>query len=196
VTTLLARPGWIEDQAGAIAFPLSPPGVIGGAIIKAARRSVGLSRQDLASMLAVRPRTVHTWENGARPLFSLRYDRLCQIVDALRESGALVGQEEGELVLASQCDLLITGILHGFEDYAEVPPIEDAQGEAARDLLRWAMTGTAPARYRAYTLTGPLLARPDVILFAAAARNLQAGSHGNDLASYGAALVAVAAVST
>jgi transcriptional regulator with XRE-family HTH domain len=191
VTTLLARPGWIEDEAGAIAFPVSPPGVIGGAVIRAARCSAGLSRQGLARMLAVRPRTVHTWENGTRPLFSVRYDRLCQIADALRKAGARVGQEVSELVLASQCDLLIAGILRGFEDYAEVPPIEDPRGEAPRRLLRWALTGTAPNRYRAYAPTSPLLAKLDVIFFAAAARNLQAGSHGSDLASYGAALIAL-----
>ena len=191
MTTLLARSGWIEDEAGAIAFPLSAPGVIGGAVIKAARRSAGLSRQDLARMLAVSPRTVHTWENGTRPLFSVRYDQLRQIADTLRNAGASVGREVADLVLASQCDLLIAGILRGSEDYAEVPPIEDPQGEAPRSLLRWALTGTAPDRYRAYAPTSPLLARPDVILFAAAARNLQAGSHGSDLASYGATLVAL-----
>jgi transcriptional regulator with XRE-family HTH domain len=151
--------------------------VIGGAVIKAARRSAGLSRQDLACTLAVSPLTIRTWENGTRPLFSVRYDRLRQIADALRKAGVLVGQEVSELVLASQCDLLITGTLHGFEDYAEVPPIDDdAEGEAARGLFRWALTGVVPDRYRAYTRTGPLLARPDVILFAAAARDLQAGS--------------------
>ena len=143
VTTLLARPAWIEDEAGAIAFPLSAPGVIGGAVIRAARRSAGSSRQDLARMLAVSPRTVRTWENGTHPLFSVRYDQLCQIANALRNAGAGVGQEVAELVLASQCDLLIAGILRGSEDYAEVPPIEDPQGETPRSLLRWALTGSA-----------------------------------------------------
>ena len=194
MTTLLARSGWIEDEAGAIAFPLSAPGVIGGAVIKAARRSAGLSRQDLARMLAVSPRTVHTWENGTRPLFSVRYDQLRQIADTLRNAGASVGREVADLVLASQCDLLIAGILHGFEDYAEVPPIDDdSEGEAARGLLRWALTGMVPDRCRAYALAGPLLAEPDVILFAAAARDLQAGSCGSDLKGYGAALVALTA---
>jgi transcriptional regulator with XRE-family HTH domain len=194
VTTLLAQPRWIEDEAGTIAFPISAPGVIGGAIIKAARRSAGLSRQDLARTLAVNAVMVRTWENGTRPLFSVRHDQLCQIADALRKAGAHVGQEAGELVLASQCDLLIAGILRGFEDYAEVPPVDDdAEGEAARGLLRWALTGVVPDRYRPYMRTGPLLARPDVTLFAAAARDLQAGSCGNDLVSYGTTLVALAA---
>jgi transcriptional regulator with XRE-family HTH domain len=190
VTTLLAQPGWIEDEAGAIAFPVSPPGVIGGAVIRAARRSADLSRQDLAQMLAVNSVTVRTWENGTRPLFSVRYDQLCKIADVLRKAGAQVGQEVGELVLASQCDLLIAGMLRGFEDYAEVPPVDnDAEGEPARRLLCWALTGAVPDRYRAYAPTGLLLARSDVILFAAAARDLQAGSCGSELASYGATLV-------
>ena len=192
MTTLLARPGWIEDEAGGIAFPVSAPGVIGGAVIKAARRSAGLSRQDLARMLAVNSVTVRTWENGTRPLFSVRYDQLCQIADALRKVGAHVGQEVGELLLASQCDLLIAGILHSFEDYAEIPPVDDdAEGEAARGLLRWALTGVVPDRYHAYARTGPLLANPDVTLFAGTARDLQTGSGGMDLASYGAILAAL-----
>ena len=193
VTTLLARPGWIEDEVGAIAFPISAPGVIGGAVIKAARRSARLSRPDLARRLAVKPLTVHAWENGTRPLFSVRYDQIGQIADALRKAGALVGQELSELVLASQCDLLIAGILRGFEDYAEVPPIDDdvTDGQAARGLLHWALSGVAPDRYRAYAPTGPLLAMSDVTLFAAEARKLRAGSNGSDLATYGTALVAL-----
>jgi transcriptional regulator with XRE-family HTH domain len=192
VTTLFTRPGWSEDEAGAIAFPVSAPGVIGAAVIRAARRSADLSRRDLARMLAVTPVTVRAWENGTRPLFSVRYDQLCQVADTLQKAGADVAREARELVLASQCDLLITGILHGFEDYAEVPPIDDdAEGQAARGLLHWALTGVLPDRYRAYVRAGPLLAKPDVILFAAAARNLRAGSCGSDLAGYGATLVAI-----
>jgi transcriptional regulator with XRE-family HTH domain len=192
VTTLLTRPGWIEDEAGVIAFPVSAPGVIGGAVIWTARRSADLSKRDLARMLAVSTLTVRTWEDGTRPVFSVRYDQLCQIAGALRKAGARVGNEASELVLASQCDLFIAGVLHGFEDYAEVPPIDDdSEGEAARSLLRWALSGVVPDRYREYTPTGPLLARPDVILFAAAARKLQAGSDGSDLSSYGATLVAL-----
>jgi transcriptional regulator with XRE-family HTH domain len=192
VTTLLTRPGWIEDEAGAIAFPVSAPGVIGGAVIRTARRSADLSKRDLARMLAVSPVTVRTWEDGTRPLFSVRYDQLCQIAGALRPAGAGAGQEVGELVLASQCDLFIAGILHGFEDYAEVPLVDDdTEGEPARSLLRWALSGTVPDRHHAYAPTGPLLAKSDVILFAAVARDLQAGSYGSDLASYGAALVAL-----
>jgi len=37
----------------------------------------------------------------------------------------MAGQEPGELLLAAQCDLLVTGMLHEFEEYAEVPPIDE-----------------------------------------------------------------------
>ena len=105
-----------------------------------------------------------------------------------------MGRDVGELLLASQCDLLIAGMLRGFEDYGEVPPIEDdAEGTAARELIRWALTGTVARPYRGYAVAGPLLSRSDVALFTAAARDLESGSRGLQLASYGAALVALAA---
>jgi hypothetical protein len=92
-----------------------------------------------------------------------------------------------EFVLASQCDLLLTGVLHGFEDYAEVPPIDEdsAEGETARDLLRWALV---PERYRLFAPTRPLLAAHDLIAFNAVAGELSADLYGDQLASYGRAL--------
>ena len=69
----------------------------------------------------------------------------------------------GQLMLASQCDLLIVGMLRGFEDYAEVPPVDEdsAEGEAARDLLRWALVGVPPGRYETFAPARPLLATHD-----------------------------------
>lgn len=195
MTTLIGPHGWIVDEAGEITLTASAPGVIGGAIIRAARRSADLSRHDLARMLAVDPGTVRDWENGTRPLFCMPYHQLCQLSGKVHQSGARVGGNKDELILASQCDLLITGILRGFEDYAEVPPIEDdVAGEAARGLLRWALTGDVPDRYRQYAPTGRLLTGPSVSLFADFAWDLQAGSHGDHLASYGTALIALTAV--
>lgn len=178
------------NRAGEPFLPVSPPGVIGGAIIKAARRSARLSRQRLARTLTISPCTVRGWENGTDPLFSVGYDQLRHLASALDEADAKVGYEVGDFVLASQCDLLMTGMLREFEDYAEVPPIDvdGAEGEAARDLLRWALSGTVPERYRPWAPADPLLARQDVIAFTALAQNLNAGSHGDQLASYGAAL--------
>ena len=136
VITLTGRPGWIEDEDGQIAIPASPPGVIGGAVLRAGRRSAGLSERNLARLLRVSPGSVRAWEDGVCALFCLRYDRLCQLADTLSRAGAQVGRDVRELLLASQCDLLIAGILRGFEDYAEVPPVEeDVEGAAARETV-------------------------------------------------------------
>ena len=192
MTTLTGAHGWIVDEAGEITLSASAPGTIGGAIIRAARRSAGLSRRNLADMLTVDPSTVRDWEDGIRPLFCMPYHQVCELADALRQADARVGGDKDELILASQCDLLITGIARGSEDYAEVPPIEeDTTGEPARSLLRWALTGWVPERYRPYVSAGPLIAGPDVKLLAAIACSLQAGSDGDQLISYGAALVAL-----
>jgi hypothetical protein len=102
-------------------------------------------------------------------------------------------RELGELLLASRCDLLLTGILHGVEDYAEVPPIDEdsTEAKAARGLLRWALTGSVPGRYSAFAAPRPLMAGTDIALITAVARDLQAGSYGDDLSDYGEALIAL-----
>jgi hypothetical protein len=172
--------------------PASPPGVIGGAVITASRRSARLSRRNLARMLTVSTATVRSWENGTCPLYEVNSVQLHRLASTLSDAGALAGHDYSELILASQCDLLITGMLHGFEDYAEVPPIDhDTDGHDARSLLRWALTGIVPDQYRLYATNGPLLAPPDVTAFAAIARDLQAGSQGSDLTSYGTTLIAL-----
>jgi hypothetical protein len=147
----------------------------------------------LAKSLGVKRATVRGWENGTSPLFCLPHGQLRQLAATLRDAGAQVGQDLGELLLASQCDLLITGMLRGFEDYAEVPPIdeESPEADAARALLSWALAGTVPERFRSCVRATPLMSRPDAGRFAAVTRDLKAGDSGLDLISFGVALVAL-----
>jgi hypothetical protein len=175
--------GWPGGTGESAYCPASPPGVIGGAIIRAARRSAHLTLWRLAGSLDVEPATVRGWQNGTSPLFCLPHGQLRQLAAALRDAGAQVGQDLGELLLASQCDLLIT----------EVPPIdeESPEADAARALLSWALTGTVPERFRSYVQATPLISRPDAGRFAALARDLKAGNGGLDLISFGVALVAL-----
>jgi hypothetical protein len=144
-------------------------------------------------MLTVSPDVVRSWEDGTCPLFCVPYADLCRLAAAFDQAGAKVRCVVAELVLASQCDLLITGILQGFEDYAEVPPVDESrtEGEAARDLLRWALAGVLPERYRPFARARPLLADEDLTTFVAVARELVAGVHGDDLVSYGRALTSL-----
>jgi DNA-binding transcriptional regulator YiaG len=174
--------------------PVSPPGVIGAAVVQAARRSAHLTRLRLARQLNVSVATVRCWESGTIPLFAMPYGQLQQLARALDRAGAQVGTELGDLLLASRCDLLLTGMLHGFEDYAEVPPIEENSSEAdtARSLLRWALAGQVPDRYRQHASPRRLLDKKYVDLVAAIADDLHTGSYGADLADFGGVLVALA----
>ena len=122
------------------------------------------------------------------------YGQLQQLAQALDRAGAQVGTELGDLLLASRCDLLLTGMLNGFEDFAEVPPIDEdgAEAESARSLLRWALAGQVPDRYRQYASPRRLLDKKHVDRFVAIADDLQADSHGADLVDFGGVLVALA----
>jgi hypothetical protein len=193
MAALTRLPGQARVQAGEDFLPTSPPGVIGGAVIQAARKSACISRRKLARMLAVSPGAVRRWEDGSCPLFCVPYDCLFRLAAALDQAGAKTRCDVAELALASQCDLLMTGMLHGTEDYAEVPPVDEdsAEGEAARNLLRWALAGVLPERYRPFAPARPLLTAQDLAAFTAVTRQLNAGSHGGQLASYGHALTAI-----
>jgi transcriptional regulator with XRE-family HTH domain len=179
-------------QADETLLPGSAPGVIGGAIIRAARKSARMSRRKLANMLSVSPDTVRSWEDGTCALFCVPYADLRRLAATLDQAGAKVRCDVAELVLASQCDLLVTGILQGFEDYAEVPPVDEdsTEGDAARDLLRWALVGVLPERFRPFAPARPLLAAQDLTAFTALAERLSASPHNDQLARYGRALTA------
>jgi hypothetical protein len=134
---------------------------------------------------------VRRWENGTIPLFDVPYGQLRQVAEALNSSGATVGNDLNELLLASQCDMLIIGMLSGEENYAEVPPIGErtADGAAANAMLRWAAQGAVPTEYAKLAPATPLIADLDVARLADAARELTTGIFGHDLAAYGCALL-------
>jgi transcriptional regulator with XRE-family HTH domain len=189
--TRLPSPGGV--QAGGTFLPAPAPGVIGGAIVRAARKSARMSRRKLARMLSTSPDTVRSWEDGTCPLFCVPYADLCRLAATFEQAGAKVRCDVTELVLASQCDLLVTGILQGFEDYAEVPPVDEdnSEGETARELLRWALAGVLPERYRLFAPARPLLAAQNQTAFTAPSRELSSGAQGDQLTSYGRALEAL-----
>jgi len=171
--------------------PASAPGVIGGAIIRAARRSAHLTLRRLARNLGMDLTTVRNWQNGTSPLFCLPHGQLRQLANAFDHAGAQVGSDLHELLLAAQCDLLITGMLRGFEDYAEVPPIDEGgpEADAARALLRWAFTGNVPEPCRPYMRAVPLMSSPDIERFTGLAERLKSGDAGPGLVHFGTALL-------
>lgn len=176
------------------ALPVSRPGLIGATFLKVARRSARMTRRRLARAAGVSLATVRAWENGACPLYCVGYQQLRQLADAFAAGGARTGGDIAELALASQCDLLIAGMLGRFEDYAEVPPIEEPgqHGDLAREFLRWALTGIPPNQFRSLAGPGLLLAPADAAAITNLARHLSAGTDGPELAVFGAALLALA----
>jgi transcriptional regulator with XRE-family HTH domain len=172
---------------------VSPPGVIGAAVVRAGRLAARLTRRRLARAAAVSPATVRELESGTLPLYRVGYRDLCQLAGALASAGAPAAVDIADLTGAAQCDLLISGMLHGCEDYAEVPPIEEPgpHGDPARELLRWAVVGTVPDRFRGLADPSPLLAPADVAALTGLALDMRAGTAGPGLASFGAALLAL-----
>lgn len=181
--------------AGETCPQFSPPGAIGAAVIRTARQSARLTRRGLARRLAVGAGTVHAWEDGSVPLFCTDYGRLRQLAAALSPSDS-EPRILRRLMLASQCDLLITGMLRGFEDYAEVPPIDEdtSDGELARNLLLWALAGVTPPWWSARSPAPPLLAEVDVMRITALAADLDENLQDSHLATFGQALAALASL--
>ncbi|HUY45108.1 MAG TPA: helix-turn-helix transcriptional regulator [Streptosporangiaceae bacterium] len=149
-------PGLTETElqavmAAAAVVDASTTGVIAGAVLAAARNSAGMSTQELARRAGVSPQIVTGWEDGTRPLCALVPDQLTRVETALSQAGADPGIV-ADLPIASECDMLVAGLVHGLELLpADVPSAdEDDARTRARELLGWAITGLVPQRYAAY----------------------------------------------
>ena len=131
-------------------------GVIGGAVVYAARRTARLSRGSLGELLGTGAAEVRAREHGMVPLRGVPYGQLRQFATAVTVTGSGAAAVLDELLIAGQCDLLVREMLTGSADYAEVPTVgEDSRhGHVARELLAWAFQGTVPSRYRRVTRPG------------------------------------------
>ncbi|HMH91700.1 MAG TPA: helix-turn-helix transcriptional regulator, partial [Streptosporangiaceae bacterium] len=63
-------------------------GVISGALLQAARRTAGLTQEQLAEGLGADVATVKGWETGRRPLCNVQAGRLVRVRRYLRAAGA------------------------------------------------------------------------------------------------------------
>jgi len=143
----------------------SSPGVIGGTVIRCARRSAGVGRHDFAYATGVDHRTMRDVELGEIPLYCVPYPFLQRVADELSESLTSLTGGISELLTAADCDLLVTALLCDFEDFTEVPPIDQdtAEGKRARELLAWALRG--------WSLTGTSRRPPPVVYWRALSGN-------------------------
>lgn len=184
--------GVLRDRVSS-AVQTSAPGVIGGAVVRASRQSAGLTTLRLARSLKIGVKAVLDLEKGFVPLFCLPYDQLRHLAECLRPPHPAIELLFAELIRASQCDLLVTGLLLGFEDFAEVPPADEdnQEGRFARDLLSWAFRGIVPMRYHGVADPSCLLTAADCRRIAAILHDIRAGEGDTDLARYAETLSAL-----
>lgn len=157
-----AVPGLTESErqvvmAAAAVVDASVTGMIAGAVLAAARNSAGLSTQELARLAGVGPQIVMGWEDGTRPLCTVIPDQLARLEAALSRAGANP-EIVADLPVASECDMLVAGLVHGLDYFpADVPPADqDDARTRARELLGWVIAGLVPARYAARAPRPPL----------------------------------------
>jgi hypothetical protein len=168
------------------------PGVIGGAVVAAARRGAGLTRSGLARSLSVRPATVRGWESGEVPLYCVPYAELRRLALAVGRASSSVAAVFNRLLMAGQLDLLMSEMLVGSADYAELPPIGSGtvQGAVAGDLLAWGFRGIVPDCYRGFAQPGCLYGASDRLRIAGILGDLRIGAN-SELAEYATVLLAL-----
>lgn len=143
------------------------PGVVAGAVLRAARMSAGASESVLASAAGVTERAIRGWEDGSQALASERYWRVGELERAL----GVVGSDErlvADLAPAAWCDLLLVALIHGGEsDVASLLADPLAREAAFGELFAWSIAGWVPARFRPYVADVPLIVLTRVTLTAA-----------------------------
>lgn len=169
MTSSASSHGRTEDEPGETSHRVSPPGVVAGAVLRAARLSAGLSETLLAAAADVSEATIRSWEDGSQPMASVPAPQTERLEAALMAGGAdprLVT----DLDAAAWCDLVILAIA-GSEDAGCLLADPLAREDAFCELLAWAITGRPPARHRPYAAPGPLLQAADLIAGATQAMN-------------------------
>jgi transcriptional regulator with XRE-family HTH domain len=165
----------------------SPPGAITGAVLRAARRSAGLTTARLAQIAGFREAALRLWEHGAPPLGDEPTVCLAQLRAALRGADA-DPQIIGDLETAVWCDLIVTGLIH-----ARCTHLDEPLDPAVLELLAWAMAGALPDRYLPHARSGSLLPSSDVRVIANAASRLACETCPG-VRQYGAAVASVLAI--
>ncbi len=116
---------------------------LSAAVLKMARQVCGESQTDLAACAGVAPDVVDEVEDGTRAAWALPYFEFTALADAI---AVLIPQLRGWFETATACDLLLSCILEGDQVLATDVLAEPGSRYLAKKLLRWAITGTLPAR--------------------------------------------------
>jgi transcriptional regulator with XRE-family HTH domain len=144
-----------ENPVTAPANPAPHPGVVAGAVLRAARLSAGLSVSRLAAEADVDESTIRRWEDGSTSLAFAPYSQIEQLRATLQAAGSEL-QLIADLDVATWCDLVILA-LTGDGDVTCLLADPVTHEDSFRELLGWALTGRVPSRYRRYADSRPLV---------------------------------------
>jgi len=140
------------------------PGVVAGAVLRAARLSAGLGVAQLAAAADTDEVTVRAWEDGSKSLAVAPYSQVEQLKTALLAEGSdprLVA----DLDAAAWCDLVV-GALASASNVTFLLADPVACEDGFRELLAWSLAGTVPSRYGPYADARPLVNAADATLAA------------------------------
>lgn len=120
-------------------------GLVAAAVLWSARRSAGLTSEQLAETAGVDKTDILSWERGTEPLASMPVTHLDRLKEALRTAGARP-ELVADLDAACWCDLVVEAIVR-HEDISCLLADPLARDAAFKDLLAWVVADAMPARY-------------------------------------------------
>ena len=134
------------------------PGVVAGAVLRAARLSAGMTEAKLAIAADFPLKAIRDWEEGSSLLAAVPLPQVERVQAALRTSGAdprLVA----DFTAAAWCDLVVIAMIND-EDTTCLMADPLSRDVAFGELLLWSLAGQIPPRYQPYDSPGSLLPRP------------------------------------
>jgi hypothetical protein len=124
------------------------PGLVAGAVLRAARLSAGMTEARLTIAADLPLKAIHEWEQGSSLLAAVPLAEVERLQAALRKAGAdprLIA----DFAAASWCDLVVVAMINDADTTCLMadPLSRDA---AFGELLLWSLAGHIPPRYQPY----------------------------------------------
>lgn len=154
-TASLDQPAKRADRAANRGFL---PGVVAGAVLRAARLSAGMTEATLAIAAGLPIQTIQNWEEGSSLLAAVPLSEVEYLQAALRKSGAQPGLV-ADFGAAAWCDLVILAMIND-EDTTCLMADPISREVAFGELLLWSLAGHIPTRYQPYADPGRLVTEP------------------------------------
>jgi hypothetical protein len=131
------------------------PGVVAGAVLRAARLSAGMSEAELAVAANLPLKAIRDWEEGSSLLAAVPLSEVERLQAALRQAGAEPGLV-ADFAAAAWCDLVVVAMING-EDTTCLMADPLSRDVAFGELLLWSLAGHTPPRYQPYAGSGSSL---------------------------------------